>query len=368
MLFAAFFLLLLVISTAHAAIDPAKVQKLLASDGVADDRFGNSVAVDGNTAVIGAIYDDDKGSNAGAAYVFIRAADGTWSQKTKLVAEDGAAGDYFGISVAVNGDTAIIGASLDNDKGSFSGSAYVFGRAADGTWSQKAKLIAEDGAAEDWFGGSVSVDGDTAVIGAAGDDDKGSPLEGGSSGAAYVFVRAADGTWSQKAKLIAEDGATGDHFGESVAVSGGTAVIGAAGDSDKGTASGSAYVFVRAADGTWSQKAKLIDENGGESDYFGKSVAVSGETAVIGTGDSDKGTASGAAYVFGRAADGTWSQKAKLIAEDGAAWDYFGAKVSVNGGTAVIGAYGDDDKGDYSGSAYVFLAKPLTARGVRKPS
>uniref|UniRef100_UPI0040574A2F FG-GAP repeat protein n=1 Tax=Candidatus Electronema sp. TaxID=2698783 RepID=UPI0040574A2F len=347
MLLAAFFLLMLAGGTAQAAIDPATVQKLLAGDGTADDRFGNSVAMSGDTAVIGAWLDDDKGDDSGSAYVFVRAADGTWSQQAKLTAADGAADDWFGFSVAVLGDTAVIGADGDNDKGTWTGSAYVFVRAADGTWSQQAKLTAADGAAYDHFGNSVAVSGDTAVIGADGDDSV--------SGSAYVFVRAADGTWSQQTKLTAADGTVLDEFGSSVAMSGDTAVIGAYGDDDKGSWSGSAYVFVRAADGTWSQQAKLTAADGAADDEFGSSVAVSGNTAVIGAWlDDDKGDDSGSAYIFVRAG-GTWSQQAKLTAADGAADDYFGGSVAVSGDTAVIGAYGDDDKGTWTGSAYVFV-------------
>ena len=168
--------LLVVTGTAHAAIDPAKVQKLLADDGAAGDSFGISVAVSGDTAVIGAYGDDGL---SGSAYVFVRA-DGTWSQQAKLTAADVAIGNYFGYSVSVSGDTAVIGAYADDDKGSGSGSAYVFVRAAGGTWSQQAKLTADDGANFDRFGGSVAVSGDMAVIGAFIDDDKGSAYMFGS--------------------------------------------------------------------------------------------------------------------------------------------------------------------------------------------
>jgi len=146
MLLAAFFLLLLAASTAQAAIDPTVAQKLLAGDGAANDYFGYYVAVSGSTAVIGAYYDDDNGSSSGSAYVFIQAADGTWSQQAKLLAQDGSSLDYFGRSVSVSGDTAVIGAAGDDDNGNGSGSVYVFVRAADGTWSQQAKLLAADGA------------------------------------------------------------------------------------------------------------------------------------------------------------------------------------------------------------------------------
>ena len=344
-------MLVVVAGTANAAIDTAKVQKLLADDGAAYDSFGWSVSVSGDTAVIGAVEDDDKGGSSGSAYVFVRAADGTWSQQAKLTAADGAAGDYFGFNVALSGDTALIGAFGDDDKGSGSGSAYVFVRAADGTWSQQAKLTAADGTFDDWFGSSVSVSGDTAVIGAMYADGHSSL-----SGSAYVFIRAVDGTWSQQAKFTAADRNTWDLFGISVSVSGGTAVIGAHYDDDKGYRSGSAYVFVRAADGTWSQQAKLTAADGAANDWFGGSVSVSGDTAVIGADlDDDKGSDSGSAYVFVRVADGTWSQQAKLTAADGAAYDNFGYSVAVDGDTAVIGAYCDDDKGSMSGSAYVFV-------------
>jgi hypothetical protein len=179
-------------------------------------------------------------------YVFLRSEDSEgiikWEQQAKLTAADGAAGDYFGQSVAVDGDTAVIGAYGDDDNDSFSGSAYVFFRSEDSEgiikWEQQAKLTAADGAASDIFGYSVAVDGDTAVIGAYLDDDNGS-----FSGSAYVFFRSGDDTWEQQAKLTADDGAAGDHFGQSVAVDGDTAVIGASGDDDKGSDSGSAYVF-----------------------------------------------------------------------------------------------------------------------------
>ena len=398
-----FLIILVMAGAAHAAIDPAKVQKLLAGDGTNDNYFGYSVAISGDTAVIGA-YGVDKSylvKSVGAAYIFIRAADGTWSQQAKLIATDGADSDLFGISVAVSGDTAVIGADSDDDKGSFSGSAYVFIRAADGTWSQQAKLTADDGAVWDQFGWSVAVSGDTAVIGINGYEDKG--------GSAYVFVRAADGTWSQQAKLTADDGTADDRFGRSVAVSGDTAIIGAANDDDNGANSGSAYVFVRAANGTWSQQVKLTAKDGAAGDIFGRSVSMSGDTAVIGAIEDDN---KGSAYVFVRATNGTWSQQAKLTAVNGSAhygfgisvsvsgdtavigaasndsfkglayvftrvgetWsqqakltaadraddDWFGYSVSVSGGTAVIGAYNDDDKGIDSGSAYVFGIPPVT--------
>ena len=338
----------------HFQIDPSK---LTASDGLRGDEFGYSVAVDGNTAVIGAYQDDhtddhtdDDGNtigNAGSAYVFTKVS-GVWKQVAKLTADDGAANDESGYSVAVDGDTIVVGThqndadTNDNDEGA----AYVFTKPASG-WAdmtQTAKLTAFGGAAGDEFGISVAVDGNTILVGAHQNDSD--------DGAAYVFTKPFTG-WadsSETAKLIASDAAADDEFGISVALDGDTAVIGARQDDDNGSQSGSAYVFTKVS-GVWSQKAKLIASDGAANDEFGISVAVDGDTAVIGARQGD--TRNGAAYVFTKVS-GVWSQKAKLTADDGAADDEFGISVAVEGDTVVIGAYQDDDNGDLSGSAYVF--------------
>ena len=171
----------------------------------------------------------------------------------------------------------------------------------------------------------------------------------------------------QSAKLTADDGATIDKFGSSVATSDGIAVIGARDDDDNGSASGSAYVFEQQMDGTWQQTAKLTADDGASSDSFGYSVATSDGIAVIGArSDDDNGSASGSAYVFEQQTDGTWQQAAKLTADDGASGDYFGTSVATSDGIAVIGASGDDDNGEYSGSAYASSRR--TAPGNRPPN
>jgi hypothetical protein len=331
--------------------------KLVPADGAVNDRFGRSVAIssDGNTAIIGA-FSDDKGTDSGSAYIYTRAGS-SWSQQAKLVPADGAADDRFGISVAISGDgnTAIIGAYFDDDKGTDSGSAYIYTRAGS-SWSQQAKLVPADGAAGDDFGISVAIsgDGNTAIIGASYDDDKGT-----SSGSAYIYTRAGS-SWSQQAKLVPADGAAEDFFGNSVAISsdGNTAIIGAFGDDDKGTDSGSAYIYTRAGS-SWSQQAKLVPADGAVNDRFGISVAISGDgnTAIIGADfDDDKGDNSGSAYIYTRAGS-SWSQQAKLVPADGATNDRFGYLVAISsdGNTAIIGAFHDDDKGTSSGSAYIFV-------------
>jgi hypothetical protein len=346
---------LLLVAVPAWSVTPVEVAKLLAADGAAGDQFGYSVALSGDTALIGARFDDDdvNGLESGSAYVFTRS--GTiWSQQAKLIAADGAARDWFGVRVAISGDTAVVTADADDDdvNGVDSGSVYVFTRSGT-TWSLQAKLTAADGEPVDLFGYSVALSGDTAVFGAKFDDDD---VNGVDSGSAYVFTRS--GTiWSQQAKLIAADGAPGDEFGYSVALAGDTVVVTANADDDdvNGVNSGSAYVFTRSGT-AWSLQAKLTAAVGAAGDLFGVRVALSGDTALIGARfTDDNGDDSGSAYVFTRSGT-TWSQQAKLIAVDGAAGDWFGYSVALSGDTALIGAHFNDDdvNGVDSGSAYLF--------------
>jgi hypothetical protein len=359
-------------------------QKLLAvvenaADGAMDDYFGDAVAVSGDTAVVGSPYDDDQGDSSGSAYVFVRNGS-TWDVQGKLTAQlpggnsDGAPSDFFGYSVAISGDTIVIGSLADDDQGADSGSAYVFVRSGS-VWNVQQKLTAvlsgatPDGASGDLFGGSVTVSGDTAIIGSLYDDHS----QGGDAGSAYVFVRSGS-VWTIQQKLTAAlpgagpDGATGDNFGNSIALSGDTAVIGSHKDDDSGSASGSAYVFVRSGT-AWTVEAKLTatlpsgETDGATNDDFGHSVAVSGDTVVISTyGDDDQGAESGSAYVFVR--DGsTWSAQQKLLATlpggtpDGAANDFFGISVALSGDTALIGC---NKNGVPPGTAYVFVRDDST--------
>ena len=350
--------------TGHQYLSEQQVAKLTAGDAAANDYFGYSVAVDGDTAVVGAYGDD---SSKGAAYVLVRQS-GTWSQVAKLTASDGEGGDQFGRSVAVDGNTVVVGAYWDDDQGDGSGSVYVFTKPNTiGGWAdwdpvndtETAKLTASHGAANDKFGTSVAVDGDTVVVGAYWDDD-----QGGDSGSVYVFTKATDSVWAdatETVKLTASHGAANDSFGISVALDGDTMAVGAVQDDN----SGAAYVFTRQA-GVWSQVAKLTAFAKAANDYFGRSVAVEengdgdgdGDTVVVGASqDDDKGSNSGSAYVFTEPASGVWddaTETAKLTASDGAADDKFGTSVSMNGATVVVGATQDADMGSKPGAAYVF--------------
>jgi len=336
------------IAQSSSGVDWIEEKKLLASDGQEGDNFGCYASLSGDTALIGAWLDGDNGYHSGSAYVFIRTGT-TWTQQQKLLPSDGEEDNLFGWSVSLDNDTALIGAYWDDDNGDKSGSAYVFTR--NGTkWTLQAKLLASDGTIMDYFGYSVSLSGNTACISAPIDDDNGD-----ASGSAYIFTRTGS-NWTQQAKLIAADGATGDNFGFRVFLAGNTALIGAQADDD---VRGSAYVFTR-ANTTWTQEAKLLASDGQSDDFFGYFVSLSDDTALIGApGDSDYGDSSGSAYVFTRTGT-TWTQQQKLLPKDGYVWDYFGYACSVSGDTAIVSAPQDDDKGEDSGSAYVFTRTGTT--------
>ena len=214
------------------------------------DQFG-IVGISGTTAIVGAFDDDDNGSASGSAYLFDAI---TGLQIAKLLPNDGAAGDWFGMSVAIDGNIAIVGAWRDDDNGDNSGSAYLFDAT---TGQQIAKLMPDDGEAEDHFGWQVAISGTIAIVGAIGthNDDN--------SGSAYLFDTT---TGQQIAKFLPDDGAAGDGFGSSVAISGTTAIVGAVWEDENGVDSGSAYLFDTT---TYQQIAKLFPNDGAADDRFG---------------------------------------------------------------------------------------------------
>ncbi len=305
-----------------------------------DDRFGISLGVGRGVAVVGAYRDKNGGINTGSAFLYERDPDETWSFKQKFTPGDGAAGDEFGVSVAVSEGLVMAGARSNN---SGTGAVYVFEREPDGSWSALGpKLVASDPATSDMFGVSVSISGDLAVIGANGKNSV--------TGAAYVFKRGTDGSWTFEDKLIADPpGADGDAFGYSVSIDGETAIIGASG---KESSRGAAYVFQREND-SWIQVQMLTADDGSDSDKFGEKVDISGDLAVVGAYGDDN--AQGAVYVFERQTDSTWVQKQKLVSSDGRIGDEFGRSVELRERVAIIGAQHDDDDGMISsGSAYLF--------------
>ncbi len=340
-----------------ARSDWQEQEKLFAPDGARDDRFGSSVSINGGYVIVGVPLDDDDGRDSGSAYIFKHTGT-SWAQQSKLMASDSNLGDFFGISASISGDYAIVGAYGDDDNGTESGSAYIFKRsdvASDPNWYQQAKLTASDGASDDRFGAGsgVAIDGDYAIVGAwRGDGNE------PNSGSAYIFKRDPNnGAWSEQSKLTAPDGVAEDRFGLTVSISGGYAIVGAWRADGNEPNSGCAYVFKR--DGaSWVEQVKLTASDGVYWDHFGSSVSISGDYSIVGAPlDDDSGTNSGSAYVFkcsGEVNDPNWYQQTKLIASDGAAKDDFGWSVSISADYVIVGAYGDDDNGDYAGSAYIF--------------
>ncbi len=319
-------------------------QKLLANDGDLGDQFSIALSLDEVYAIIGATGDDDNGANSGSAYIYIKEGT-TWIQQAKLVPSDGDEEDHFGASVSISEDYAVVGAPWDEENGGGSGSVYIFRR--DGTnWTEEIKIIPSDGEESDWFGQVVSISGDYILISAYGDDDNGSK-----SGSAYIYFN--DGAnWVQQAKISPADGETEDWFSYSLFLSGDYAIIGCERDDDNGDDSGSAYLFQR--NGTsWEEQAKLIASDGETYDWFGCSVSMFGNYITVGAyGDDDHGEKSGSAYVFYY--DGTnWTEQAKLTASDGEINDWFGFSVSISGDYLVVGSL-SNDFGDNSGAVYIF--------------
>lgn len=323
--------------------------------------FGWSVGVSGDRAIVGALTDASLGYVSGAAYIFERNG-GTWTQVARLVG-DSAPETGLGQSVAISGDYAVVGAPLPPAT-TFTGPghAFVYRRDQVSSWVLDATLSASDAVDFIEFGSSVSADGDKIVVGA-----KRGVVGGVVGGAAYVF-RQSSGVWSQEAKLSASDAAYHDFFGTSVAVSADRILVGAKEDDDKGDGSGAAYVFERDVEqNLWLEVQKLTAPNGTEGDNFGLSVGLSGQRAIVGAWLAD-GAASttGAAYVF-RAAGSAFDPIDPIFRPDGVYGDGFGFSVAISGDCAVVGAVNDDVGGELnvgSASYYCGLPGAVTAKVV----
>ncbi|MEA3514402.1 MAG: hypothetical protein U9R34_02925 [Nanoarchaeota archaeon] len=336
----------------------SEVSKILASDIQAGDYFGYSVSIssDSNTTIVGAYQEDIGGSQAGAAYIFRW--DGiTWIQEDKILASDKNVLDYFGYSVSISsdGNTAIVGAYGEDTGGADAGAAYIFTRLGS-TWTEQQKIQASDIQAGDWFGYSVSIssDGNTALVGSRLEDGGGTI----STGAAYIFKR--DGTtWTQQAKILASDRQQSDCFGHSVSISSdsNTAIVGAYHEDTKGNSAGSAYIF-RWNGTTWIEDAQIFASDAAANDYFGYSVSISsdGNTTIVGSYCEDFVGANdaGAAYIFRW--DGTTWIEYKIQAGDIWTADRFGWSVSISfdGNTTLIGSYLEDAGATDAGAAYIF--------------
>ena len=383
-----------------------EVAKLLASDGALDDRFGYSVDIDGDTVVVGAFQHDHQGEDSGAAYVFVRDGD-TWIEQAELLPSDGVTGDQAGLNqIAVEGDTILLGALLHDDGVEDAGTVYVFERNG-GTWVETGRLHANDRQPGDQFGITVDLDGNTAIVGANGDLHPdgtqgsvyvfvrngnnwtqqaklvgseidvpfpgfaawgisidgdtiavGAPTtkeQGIESGVTYVYVR--DGsTWTQQTRLLPPDGKTRDQFGGSTPLDHDTLAVSASRGHDSRTEPGSVYIYTRSG-GIWTQQTKLFASDGFVGDVFGQTIAIEGNKLIIGSPQfPERGKGPGAVYIFQR--DGAvWMEREKLLSSDGKLGDDFGLNLAMEGGTVVVGApaqHPNDPTGKDTGSAYIF--------------
>ncbi len=401
-----FALIVLSVAVSH---EPAMAQcafevaKLTASDGMALDGLGISVAINGNVVVVGSPGVNDFGDNTGALYVYPYSEQG-WLQKVKITRSDGQAGnslgitismsdnnriasrllwldeihifeiiggvwqdvallrsndhaplDEFGFSLDIEGDVLVAGAPGDNDLGGSSGSAYVFERDAQGQWNQTAKLLASDGDGGDAFGFSIALKNNIIVVGARDDDDP----NGNFSGSAYVFEKDPTGQWVQTLKLLPNVGQVIWSFGEDVAIGrDGNEDIILIGEPHVSTivpSGGAVIVFERDGNGSWVQTAELVSSDVANSDTFGRNLDMSGNIAVIASRGADvHGINTGAAYIFRRENDGSWTEVQKIFPSVGNTRDWFGFSVAVDGTNTVIGAFLADANATDSGAAYVF--------------
>ncbi|MEA2091599.1 MAG: tetratricopeptide repeat protein [Campylobacterota bacterium] len=325
--------------------------KVTASDGESYNDFGTSVSIsaDGTTAIVGARYDNTKGSKSGAVYIYEKLGK-TWSE-TKLIASDAMTHNYFGTCVSISGDgtTVIVGANGGDGENKGSGLAYIYTKSGK-TW-RETKLTASDGKISEYFGYSLSIsaDGTTAIVGALLDDDYGLK-----SGSVYIYEKSGK-DWIET-KLRASDGTTDDWFGHSVSISadGTTVIVGALNDGDKGSKSGSVYIYEKSGK-DWFE-TKLTASDGMAGDKFGYSVSISanGNKVIVGAHDaSANALKSGSSYIYTKSEAG-WIET-KVIASDGARYDNFGNSVSISRDAtiAIVGAYNDSDKDLRNGSIYI---------------
>ncbi|MCB0851843.1 MAG: T9SS type A sorting domain-containing protein [Bacteroidetes bacterium] len=371
-----------------------ETQKIITSDRAAEDYFGSKVSISGNFAAIGAPFEDDdaNGANfvnaAGAVYIFQKDEKGTWHEVQKIVASDRAASDYFGNYVSLSGDYLIAGARLadyDANGGNYlsaAGAAYIFERNTSGVWVEVQKLVAADRGEDDFFGAGVAIDQNYAVVGAFNDEkdaNGGNPID--YAGSAYFFERNQAGTWIQVQKVVSTDRSLFDWFGVSVDISGDYAVIGSMQDAagvNGGSSvpqAGSAYIFERGVAGGWNMAQKIVADDRTSFSSFGVAVAIDSNRIVVGAHQEDYDTSgtnplenAGAAYIYERDIVGDWHQIQKISNSDRAVDDFFGGALAIDGDWIIAGLLREDEDTlgmntlSDAGSAYLFQRDSLTSQ------
>ncbi|TXD36966.1 hypothetical protein FRC98_09500 [Lujinxingia vulgaris] len=348
---------------------------LIAEDGAASHQYGEAIAADGDTLLVGAMGDNENGVRSGAAYIFQRNPDDPtgWVQVKKLAPGDPGTNFRFGYAVALHGDVALVGAPYNSTRDNGAGAAYIFHRDEGGpdNWGQVKRLLPADIGDSDQFGSSVALDGELAAVSASRQDHTTDTLD---SGAVYLFARDEGGpdVWGEFKKITPEVPASGGRFGFALALSGDDLLVGAPKEDITRADSGAAYIFNRNTGGpdAWGQLQKLVPANEAISIEFGASLAMDNGLAIFGLPYDDvNDTRIGSVYVFGRDEGGpdTWGQVTRLVREDGIRNDYFGMSVAIKDRRLVVGAsqVTVDDRA-YAGAAYVYEraeGSPLSAWG-----
>lgn len=367
------------------AVDLRQRAYIKASNTSFDDRFGESLAISGNSLVVAGRLEDSGSTGvngdqsdliwepeAGAAYVFVSDPAGIWTQQAYLKASNTDGGDYFGSAVAIDGDTIAIGATWESSAAtgingdqadnsiSGAGAVYVFTRDINADWSQQAYIKSSTPPAlSPLFGGALALDADTLAVGAPGESLDPADFDTEMSGSVYVFARDSGGVWTEQGRLIASDPGLFDQFGSALALENDTLVIGApesflcTGCDTSIETGGKAYVFTRDGSGVWTEQARLQPAGLDMFRRFGSALALEGDTLVVGAPDSGTG-GGGGVYVYSRDGTGIWTEQAQISAFDTSASDQFGSSVSLDSGALVVGASGHDNHGAYSGAAYLF--------------
>ena len=376
-----------------------QVQKIVASDRTPGANFGWSVAISGNTIVVGAIYErfDAAGRNEsgaeGAAYVYERGTDGIWKQTQKILSSAREGHNYFGTAVGVDGNIIVVSApghsrdSTERDDNTVgdAGAIFVFEKRGN-NWRRTYKLVASDRQFAAGLGNSVAINGNYVIAGATGqhtDVNGGNRME--TAGAAYIWERMDDGKWGKAKKLVASDRTPYDDFGSSVAINGDNAIVGANGvtlkktDENNDPNSGEAYIFSRTENGEWKEVMSIIPNDRKDRDFFGNSVGVSGNYAIVGSPIGDtKNRDVGVIYIYWKNPQGKWVQSQKISAADERNFSNFGGAIAIHKGFIITGAHieprdvaGKNEQSN-AGAAYVFMRaergtpNPITPKQVPK--
>ncbi len=312
-------------------------QKLVASDRGSSYHFGNAIAIFDDTLVVGAVWEDEKGNNVGGVYLYRRGSDGVWGNEQKITASDKGRYDEFGTAVALFGDTLVVGAYGNDEKGSRSGAVYIYSRDKDGRWGSEQKLTASDGVDYNGFGTSVTISGNTLMVGAPWVNARGN-----NKGAVYIYSRSDDGEWGSEQKVIASDGGGidegfSDGFGRVIAFDGDTLATGVEAKDTDNNNSGAVYLYSRGDDSRWGNEQKLITDDWKPWDIYDENVAISGNTLIVGAPwAGERGNVS-EVYFYSRNSNGIWGDKKRLNARYGSSDSGFGYAVVLSDDFLLVG-------------------------------